>query len=159
MLAGKKVKINPFVSRTEEGVSGSCSPKDLETALQLMYLKLTSPQKDEKAFEQFLEQNRNRVLNQNADPKFEFADSIFAHVFNHHPLGGERLNKQEIEQVNYDRILQVYKNRMSDLSDWSFYIVGNFNVDSLKLLSERYIASLPTAGRIEKPREIGRAHV
>ncbi len=155
MLAGKKVKINPFVSRTEEGVSGSCSPKDLETALQLMYLKLTSLQKDEKAFEQFLEQNRNRVLNQNADPKFEFADSIFACVFNHHPLGGERLNKQEIEQVNYDRILQVYKNRMSDLSDWNFYIVGNFNVDSLKLLTERYIASLPTARRIEKPRDIG----
>lgn len=155
MLAGKKVKINPFVSRTEEGISGSCSPKDLETALQLMYLKITSPQKDEKAFEQFLEQNRNRVLNQNADPKFEFADSIFACVFNHHPLGGERLNKQEIEKVNYDRILQVYKDRFSDLSDWNFYIVGNFNVDSLKLLTERYIASLPAAGRHEKPRDIG----
>lgn len=155
MLAGKKVKVNPFVNRTEQGVSASCSPSDMETAFQLMYLKLTSPQKDEKAFEQFLEQNRNRVLNQNADPKFEFADSIFACVFNHHPLGGERLGKQEIEQVNYNRILQVYKDRFSDMSGWNFYIVGNFNVDSLKVLTERYIASLPTAGRTEKPRDIG----
>ena len=36
-LTGKVANVSPFVGENEEGFSGNCSPKDLETALQLVY--------------------------------------------------------------------------------------------------------------------------
>ncbi len=153
-LAGKDVKMRTFVSKTEEGFQGLSSRGDLETALQLLYLKLTSPQLDENAFNAYLEQNHTRIANQH-DPKFEFADSIFANVFCHHPLGAEKLALEEIDKVNYSRIIEVYKDRFADVSDMTVYVIGDFNRDSLMMLTERYIAALPGNGRTEKAKDIG----
>ncbi len=154
LLTGKRVLVRTFISRTEQGLQGSASPRDLETEFQLLYLKLTQPQKDLKAFNQYLEQNRVRLQNQ-TDPKFEFADSIFSNVYARHPMGAEKLSKEEIERVDYDKILAVYKDRFSNVSGMSFYIVGNFNEDSLRNLVERYVASLPGNGQEEKSVDIG----
>ena len=38
MLSGKNVSVAPYISSLRHGISGSCTPKDLETALQLSYL-------------------------------------------------------------------------------------------------------------------------
>ena len=154
-LAGKDVKMRTFVSKTEEGFQGSSSRTDLETAMQLLFLKLTSPQKDEAAFNTFIENNRARLANQGADPKFEFADSIFSNVFAGHPLGAERLSLEELPRVSYDKIMDCYRDRMSDVSDFNVYIVGDFDTDTLRTLVEHYIASLPGNGRMEQPRDIG----
>ncbi len=154
VLAGKDVKMRTFVSKTEEGFQGASARGNLETAMQLLYLKLTSPQQDENAFNTYLEQNRTRIANQH-DPKFEFADSIFANVFCHHPLGAEKLTLEEIDKVNYNRIIEVYKDRFADVSDMTVYVIGDFNRDSLMMLTERYLAALPGNGRIEKAKDIG----
>ena len=46
MLSGKIVGVESYISERSEGVEGSSSPKDLETAMQLIYLYFTSPRKD-----------------------------------------------------------------------------------------------------------------
>jgi len=154
VLAGKDVKMRTFVSKTEEGFQGASARGDLETAMQLLYLKLTSPQKDDNALNAYLEQNRTRIANQNA-PKYEFADSIFANVFCHHPLGAEKLTLEEVGLVNYDRIMEVYKDRFADVSDMTVYVIGDFDRDSLMMLTERYLAALPGYGRTEHAKDIG----
>ena len=154
-LAGKNVRLRTFVSKTEQGFQGSTTPGDLVTEFQLLYLKLTSPQKDTLAFANFLETNRQRLANKNSDPKFEFADSIFDCVFAKHPLGAEQLKPEEVDQVNYDSILRVYKDRLGDVSGMRMFVVGNFNEDSLRTLLKTYVASLPASGRKEQARDIG----
>lgn len=154
-LAGKNVTARTFVSKTEEGFQATSTPADLETAFQLLYLKLTAPLKDEKAFNSYIEASRTRLDNQQVDPKFEFADSLFAYVFNRHPMAAEKLQKDEIDHVNYDRILAVYRDRFSDMTDVNVYVVGNFNEDTVRTLLEKYVASLPAAGRVETPRDMG----
>jgi len=155
VLAGKDVKMRTFVSKTEEGFQGSATRRDLKTAFQLLYIKLTQPHKDEAAFAAWRENQRARIANQGADPKFEFADSIFANVYNRHPLGGERLSLDELNQVDYDRIMQVYQDRFADMSDITLFIVGDFDTDTLQQLLCRYVATLPAAGRHERPQDIG----
>ena len=155
VLAGKDVTMRTFVSKTEEGFQGATTRRDLETAMQLLYLRLTSPQPDDRAFQAYLENQRSSLAGRAADPKFEFADSIFAGVWNHHPLGGERLSADEIERTSMDRVLQVYKDRFADVSDITAYVIGDFDEDSLRLMTERYLAALPGEGRIERPRDIG----
>lgn len=154
-LTGKEVKVSTFINKTEEGFQASSTKNDLAIAFQLLYLKLTSPQKDEASFATYLKNTRNHIENQGSDPKFEFADSIFAHVFRHHPLGAERLSLTEIDQVDYDRIMEVYKDRFSDMSDINMFVVGDFNEDTLRTLVCRYVASLPAGGRMEHPKDIG----
>ncbi|MBQ7690276.1 MAG: insulinase family protein [Muribaculaceae bacterium] len=154
-LAGKQATMRTFVSKTEEGFQGAATRRDLELAFQLLYLRLTAPQKDERAYAAWLESQRSSLDNRAADPKFEFADSIFAGVYDHHPLAGERLGKDEIEHTNIDRVLEIYRDRFADMSDFTVYLVGDFDTDSLRLLTERYLASLPGGGRREQPRDIG----
>ena len=153
-LAGKDVKLRTFVSRTEEGFQGSTTPKDVETEFQLLYLKLTAPERDDRAFEQLLVTNRERLANQDSDPKFEFADSLFAGVFNHHPLAAEKLQRHEVDRVNYDVALNCYRDRFADLSDMNVFIVGNFDEKQMRALVCQYLATLPGAGRKEQPRDI-----
>ncbi len=154
-LAGKDVKMRTFVNKVSEGFQGTSSRGDLETAFQLLHLKLTQPVKDPTAFNAYLEGQRSRIAGQGNDPKFEFADSIFSNVFNYHPLGAERLTLPQIDQVNADLIIETYKDRMSDLSDLSVFIVGDFDTDTLRSLVSTYVASLPGGGRTEQPRDIG----
>ena len=64
-LAGKRASVGAGVSATTETVSGSCSPKDFETMMQLTYLTFTAPRKDNEAFESY--KNRMKAELQNAD--------------------------------------------------------------------------------------------
>lgn len=64
-LAGKRASVRAGIGNTTEAISGSCSPKDFETMMQLTYLTFTSPRKDNEAFESY--KNRLKAELQNAD--------------------------------------------------------------------------------------------
>ena len=51
--------------------------------------------------------------------------------------------------------MEVYKNRFADVSDLTLYIIGDFDRDSLMMLTQKYVASLPGKGRLEKAVDIG----
>ncbi len=58
VLAGKMASASAMVNTYSEGLSGSCSPKDLETMLQLTYLRFTAPRMDQEAFTSFITRNK-----------------------------------------------------------------------------------------------------
>ncbi len=49
-LAGKQAGVSFTVSPFNHGLSGNSTPKDVETLMQLIYLKMTALSKDEKSF-------------------------------------------------------------------------------------------------------------
>ncbi|NJN35471.1 MAG: hypothetical protein HC817_15640 [Saprospiraceae bacterium] len=57
-MTGKIARVSPYVSELFEGMNGSYSPKDEETAMQMLYLWFTQPRKDEKMFQTALKQQR-----------------------------------------------------------------------------------------------------
>ena len=54
-LQGKTISISPYISGNGQGFSGMCSPKDLETVLQLIDLYYEAPRKDKEAFDRNIE--------------------------------------------------------------------------------------------------------
>lgn len=82
------------------------------------------------------------------------ADSIHYYVFDRHPLG-KKLSSDDLDKVDYDRVLALYADRFGDMTDFDFYVIGDFDTDSVRTLTEQYIASLPSAGRREKAADIG----
>ena len=50
-LSGNTARLSPFINELNEGVNGACSPRDLETMLQLNYLYFTKIRRDESAYD------------------------------------------------------------------------------------------------------------
>lgn len=154
LLAGTKVSVNTFVSLTEEGLNATSAPDNLATAMQLIYLKMTSISRDDEAFGNLIAAKRNSIKNQSLNPKAEMADSIFRFVYSHHPLAA-KITADELDEVCYDDIIDIYRDRFADVSDFAFYITGNYDEETLRPLVETYIASLPGINRNEKARDVG----
>lgn len=154
IVAGKKVRVDLTVDNMEERISASTSKSDMPLAFRLLWLKATSPQRDDNAFRSLIENKRLSLTSQTSNLTFTMADSIHYYVYGKHPLGA-KLKASDLDAVSYDRILALHRERFGDMSDFDFYIVGDFEADTLRSLVERYVASLPGAGRSEKPRDIG----
>ena len=76
VLAGKQVALTPYVNAVEEGLSGGCVPKDLETLLQLTYLMFTAPRMDDAAFESYKNRAKAALQNKELDPMNAFDDTL-----------------------------------------------------------------------------------
>lgn len=152
-LVGRKAAVVATVENMEERIGVSTTPADLETALQVLYLKATDLRADTTAYKAMVENKRAKLSSQRTNPTFAMGDSIHYHVYSRHPLGA-KLNAADLDAADYSRILALYADRFADMSDFTFYITGNFNEDSLRTAVCTYIASLPGGGRIEKPRDI-----
>ncbi|MBP9587043.1 MAG: insulinase family protein [Bacteroides sp.] len=148
VLAGKKASATAGVGLLTEGVSGSCSPKDLETMLQLTYLSFTAPRKDEDAFSSYKNRTKASLKNQEVNPMVAFSDSVQAAVYNKHPRT-IRLKADMIDRIDYDKILSMYMDRFKDASDFTFIFVGNIDAAKDKALIAEYLGALPSIKRKE----------
>ena len=153
-LAGKAVGVAPSLSDVEEGMTGSASPRDIETMLQLTYLYFTAPRADSAAFTAFRQRARAALANRGASPEAAFADTLQVTLAEHH-FRSRPFTASRVDEIRLDRALAIYRDRFADAGDFTFVFVGNVSLDSLRPLVERYIGSLPSAGRREKARDPG----
>jgi zinc protease len=154
MLSGKDVHISPSLNETTEGISGSSSPKDFETALQLVYLYFTQPRKDPDIWQSNLSQTKSLLANRGLDPTSVFQDTVSATLSNHNfrrmiPTT-ERLNSASL-----DKAYSFYKERFADANGFTFTIVGSFDTDKIKPLLEKYLGGLPSANRQGSYKNLG----
>jgi zinc protease len=154
MLAGKAVRLAPFVGEINQGVQGGSTPQDLETMFQLLHLYFTQPRSDPNAFAAVAGQAKAFVANESASPDAVFNRTIEA------ALSGNSLRRQPetpstIDQWNLPNALAFYKARFADASNFTFVFVGSFTIDAIRPLVETYIASLPATHAKETWRDLG----
>ena len=153
VLAGKKVGISASVNGLTERLNGHCSPKDLETLMQLVYLSFTAPRMDETAFESFKQRMKASLVNQEANPMTAFSDTLQKEMYGNHPMA-VRVKSEMIDQIDYNRIMEMYKDRFKEAGDFTFLFVGNINLEEAKPLIETYLGGLPTINRKENFKDI-----
>ncbi len=149
MLTGKSVRVSPSVGSMRQGITGSSSVKDMETMFQLAYLYFTQPRKDTAAFAGLMNRQYAFLANRNASPKVDYNDSIRAILYGHHPRM-EPVVQSTLDRVNYDRILQIYKERFSDAANFKTVIIGNYDEQQLRQVLCQYLAVLPATGKHEQ---------
>lgn len=152
VLAGKMASASSFVNTYSEGLSGSCSPKDLETMMQLVYLRFTAPRMDQDAFTSFITRTKAALVNQAADPMAAFQDTLTVALYNHHPRAIS-LKAEHMDQVDYNKIMALYQDRFKDASDFTFILVGNIDPATATPMIEQYLGALPTINRQENFRD------
>lgn len=153
-LTGKQVSVSPSIGQYSEGFNGYSTPKDLETALQLLHGYFVEPRKDSSMYLVYLQQSTASLVNKGKDPNSVFGDSVSYIMGNYHPRR-KPLTIESLNQIQLSKGLEIYKDRFADASDFIFTFVGNFKVDSITPLLEKYIASLPATGRKETAKDVG----
>lgn len=141
MLAGKNVSVSPYIGSLRHGISGSASPKDLETAFQLMYLYFMDPRFDETEYQTGIEQIKAVLPNLESQPSFKFQNEMIKTIFGNSP---RRLivNDEVIEKASLATIERVYRSLFRDVAGATLYITGNVDMETLKPMVEKYAGSL-----------------
>ena len=145
-LSGSTATASVGCSPIYDLINGDCSTKDMETMFQLMYLKYTQPRKDVKAFESLTTRMRNNLKDRNLNPNTALSDTLVKALYDNHPRVMPLL-AEDVDKVDYDRVLEIYRERTADATGAVFVIVGNVDLDALKPLVERYIGALPCNGK------------
>jgi zinc protease len=141
-LAGKMVSADTNVSDNNESVSANCVKKDLETMMQCVYLAFTAPRKDQEAYEALTQRVKASLANQELNPRTSLTDTIIKEAYKNHKRS-LRFKAEDIDKLDYDHVIQLYKERFADANDFDFFFVGDIDIDSLKPMLEKYIATLP----------------
>ena len=145
LLAGKLVSASPYIGSYTHGIAGASTPKDLETALQLVYLAFTQPNDRPDSFEVLRKRLTSAVVNQAQDP-----DTVFAEKVRELNSGGNYMARamkpEDVTRLRRETALAFYRKAFANAADFTFFFAGAFKVDDLTPLVARYLGALPSTG-------------
>ncbi|MGB8490701.1 MAG: insulinase family protein [Bacteroidales bacterium] len=153
-LSGNTARVTPYIGELREGVNGSCTPKDLETMLQLNYLYFTGLRRDTTAFDAYISRLRNMIQPMRANPRVIFSDTLSKIISMNSPRIIALPTEAQLKQITLDRALGIFSDRFRDAGDFTYFMVGNFKTDSVVPLLEKYIGGLPSIKRKETWRDV-----
>lgn len=153
-LAGKTVRLTPYVYPTREGFFGSASPKDIGTLMELVWSYFEQPRKDTSASKAFLSKLDNQMKFMKNNPFMAFLDTAYKLQYPESKRTAVFPTEAQIAQFNLDTSYAFFRDRFSDASDFKFFLVGNFSVDTILPMLEKYIGSLPSTWRKENWKDI-----
>ena len=157
-LAGKSLKVAPSINSEGQRITGTSSVKDLETMLQLTHLYFTSPRKDSVAFEGMMNRTLSLLKNRNASSKVVYNDSLSAVLYDHN-VRMAPVTKEIAEKADYNRILEIYRERFSDASNFKTVFIGKIDMSQLRPLLCQYLATLPATHKAEKTNKANVAQI
>ncbi|MGC6431321.1 MAG: M16 family metallopeptidase [Jejuia sp.] len=149
MMSGKIVRVSPSIGGLSEQFSGSSTPKDLETLFQMTHLYFTALNKDEKAFNSYINKQKAFLGNILSSPQFYFQIEMGKFLNGDNPRFTGFPDTEKLDNADYDLAYEKYKERFADAGDFNFYFVGNIDEKQLVEYCETYLASLPSNGTKE----------
>ena len=157
-LAGKSLKVAPAINSEGQRITGSSSVKDLETMLQLAHLYFTAPRKDSVAFQGMMNRTLSMLKNRTASSKVVYNDSLSATLYDHN-VRMAPVTKEMAAKADYNRILEIYRERFSDASNFKTVFIGKIDMAQLRPLLCQYLATLPATHRAEKTNKANVAQI
>jgi len=142
-VVGKLLSIGMNLGGYTQSVSGRSTVRDLETFLQLLHLHFTSPRVDDEAIQAWKKRVKVSLEGRVASPEAHFADTLRTILSQGHPRS-RVLTVAEIDSIDTQRALEIYRERFADAGGFTFVIVGDFEPDSIRPLIERYVGGLPS---------------
>lgn len=142
-LAGKIANADLAMSSKYTTISGNSTPKDVETMLQMAYLYFTNINKDQQSVDKLISSMEVQLKNRELTPEVALSDSLTATLYGHNPRMAP-LKVEDLSKINYDRILQIAKERTASAKGWEFTIIGNFDEATIRPLICQYLGALPS---------------
>jgi zinc protease len=153
-LAGKSVQAYTDFNEEWDVLSAQASPKDLETAMQLLHLQITRPRLDTTATTALMQNLKAQLANRGANPDAVFQDTLNAVMSQYHPRRRPP-TAARVDSIDVERAFALYRERFADVGDFTVVVVGAVNPDTVRELARRYLGTLPASGRRDMWRDVG----
>jgi zinc protease len=141
MLTGKSLSVTPYLDPLEHGVTGNSTVKDLETALQIVYLYFTDPRFDQEEWQNGIDQLNAVLPNLEGQPNYKFQSQLYKTIYNNPRRF--MVSSEVVKKASLATVEKYWKELFADANGASMVFVGDIDVDALKPLVEKYIGSLP----------------
>ncbi|MBR4596411.1 MAG: insulinase family protein [Bacteroidales bacterium] len=142
MLTGKNISVTPYFDQLENGINGNSTVKDLETALQILYLYVTDPRFDSEEWQNGIDQINAILPNLVNQPGYKLQSELYKTLYG----GNARksmLSAETVQRASLQVVEKNWKRLFADAAGAKLVIVGDVNPESVKPLVEKYIGSLP----------------
>ena len=147
-ILNKDVNLSFNINHNTEGFAGKSGKKDLPTLMQLLYLYFTEVTKDTASFNATIVNMKSGLLQANNNPDEIFNDSTTSTLRGDY-IFSKPLSAADVDKIDYDEVLQLYRQRVANPADFIFTLVGSFNLDTAITLVKQYIAAIPKGNGIE----------
>lgn len=144
-LSGKSVSVQTSTANYTTTVRGVSSPKDVETMLQLLYLTFTQPRFDENDYNTLVKMLRAQLDNAKSNPDYIMQEQFTDIAYGHNPRR-QMISNEIVDQFDFAKVPAIYAKLYPGADSFTFYFVGNVDLETLKPLVEKYIGSIPTTG-------------
>ncbi len=141
MLAGKNVQVTPYIDQLESGISANTTPKDIETAFQLIYLNFTKQRFDADEFNIGLSQIKSLLPNLEKQPDFVAQQLLYKSLYCNNPRR-QIISSETVDKISLATLEKVYKQLFNGADGATLYVVGNVDEETLRPLVEKYIGSI-----------------
>ncbi|CAM1339505.1 M16 family metallopeptidase [Tenacibaculum aestuarii] len=148
VMTGKSANSSFRIGNYSESVSGASTTKDIETMMQLVYMRFEEPRFDKEKFDIFIKKGREALKNQVKTAKSVMKDTLNSIIFNNDPRYS-KFDTDYLNQIDFNKIKEIYTDRFDGASDFTFFIVGDVSEEKIKPLVEKYIGSIKETTRKE----------
>lgn len=142
ILAGKTVSVTPNIGTYNQTISGSFSPAQSETALQLIHLYFTETRLDRELFDVYIANQRTQITSAAGNPDYQFSKHLNKIIANGNLRAMGIYEAEELDKISVERGLEIFDERFSNAADFDFFFAGNIDPETFLPLLEKYIASL-----------------
>lgn len=140
-LSGKIVGVSPSIGSYSRSVGGSTTPRDLATAMELLYATFTAPNFSDEEFDAMKSSLEGTLAHQESTPDFIFKRDLLQSSYK--APACHAVTVETVKAANIDQIREIYSMMTANAADYEFFFVGNVDIETLKPLLEQYVATLP----------------
>ena len=155
ILAGKAAGVTVGLGSYTDVIAGASGATDIETMLQLLWLKFDKVRRDEDLFHAYIDKQAEVARNQASLPGRYFNDALAAALYNGHPRAPRTLEAEEYAKIDLDRSIDIFRQRFSSAKDMTFILVGSFDEQAIRPLLASYLGTLPTPDLPVAYRDVG----
>ena len=142
-MKGKNFSISSYISDYEQGFIISTDRKNLELALEYMNYLIYEPKVDKIIYENTISDLKESLNNRNNSPQIVYRDKI-REIYSGKNNRKLPLSEKDLTLISPEKVLNIYKEKFSNFSEYNLIVVGSFNEEELEKNLKTYVASLPS---------------
>lgn len=140
-LQGKQVSVSSEFDNYVRDIAGSTTPKDLKTAMEMIYMTFTGFNITPEEFLASQKQYEGILKNQETNPQYIFQRDLQKTLYSN--PRAQALSCEAIEGATLEQTLDIAHKMTANAADYTFFFIGNIDMDTFRPLVEQYIATLP----------------
>lgn len=147
LLSGTTVRGRTFVGDDLVTIEATCSPVDIETAMEFLHVLLAHPKIEQATFENWKTVRAQMIDQQEKDPQSMLGKTLFDTLYPPDDIRTKVLTREELDEITVEKA-QSWLTDLVGTAPMEVTFVGNIALEDVERLSTQYLAPLDERDRI-----------